>query len=1286
MNTSARLLLPVLVLLAPGGLVPACRTQESGAPFPRDPESPRAAQVARATDVVQQWKAHQRLYVKGDVGLGPAQLDSLEQWLDTHAVNWAVVLVKNATGEQYTDPEGRGYSGVEAVNQALGRGLMNRTAFGQHTDPRTREADAAFMIVFLDEHKLSYAASEAQNKRQLGREQWVGNLDATAIAALRNGGRILDAVQGTVSKINGQMDARITGEIEARNRAAAAERAARAQAITQAGAALDGAASALTLLETETAKFTRGHQGMTGDLARPDVAALRAELQLAKVRLERGDPAKASASAAALRSRVDLHLQAVARYESDRAELDNLDHRLKAQATRNQAAAAGAPLRAGQEALARARTEHERGDSSYRAYLETAGQCAVAAENAITAAAKLAEQRRLLVGAGSASFLAALGIVGLVLNRRRLGVKTEAEQLFRTWERGLGEKNLALFELLDRRATVVGSAAEEARQRYSGDTLELSEHIIKDVDELFIMSSSTGRVLQDAQELLAPKTLPPRLANRFLRGRFRRALGLLRDHPIEFKPDSALELVVRGPRTERDRLLGQVASYQPFTMTFTELIEAFNQRAARALAALETVESSVISAGATLEQTQKHISAATALEPELERLAAEDGLFKVPALFGQLLPSAQKNLGEAIKTAVTDPVGSLRARGALARQQSDDAAALVDLLLEARKTAVPGLRASRQVLQEAELTVDWIEVELRQFSERCDAIVAAALTRSASQDIQGIGADLRKLAARAERAVELARLRREGARTQIKATGAEVEAARKDLSLALGKEPAALLREVGADPSELLAKAEEQWRVAGAALGRGEVEAAGQALKVLATLAQDAAGIVVASRQAFAEQEGTLAALREETTRIECELPAHEQVLEGIQTRHAPSVLLLRAGDAAHPDANGTVEDNLAEARAHLAAAKELAAGSVGAFRAGRVLEAADRLRQLRGRLESARYRLQEIQEKAASLAKAEAENARCLERLEGRQRECGGMVAARTTMAPTVRAFEGANALLAGARAAVQATVGDPFQAAADLEAAGKALEQVADKARCDRDVFEQAQRTVTAANAQLAEAQRLERAAATDPVGDSAAILEARAALQPLAAALRMAQDRLGAAHGDWHALDTEASRIATEAGRHAATLRGELERAQAALAALSAAATAVRLAGAWTGRYGVRIMGSPGSDVLARASGLLQAGQYEQALAQAAQARRLADLAVAEAEAEVRRRQFAEQQRLEAERQRRAAEEEARRSSWASSGAGSSTSGSSWGSTGSGVSTSSFSSDSGVATSSW
>ncbi len=1272
----------LLASLAAFATVPLASAAPAGSPV-------EAVRVASATDVVRQWRPGLHLFVKGNVGAGDAALNTLASWLAEQGTNWVVVLAENAEGETYTDAEGRTYRGVEAVNHALGKGLMNQTAFGQQVDARTGERNAAFFILFLKERRLSYYGSDAQDKRGLGEDHWVGNLDRAAVSAMRNGARVVDAAKDTVSTLNRRLEDRIAAEARERQQRAVAEQKAREQAAQRAAAALEKARADYLVAETKSGEFSRRFPDLTGDLGRLELTGLKIELAAVQAAVEQGDPQSAVRKAEALHARVQTLLRALEQYPRDGRTLESLATQLQAEAGRPSASRVPGPVQSARESLEAARREYARGDSSYVALLEAASRAVATARMAVAGAEAAAARQQVFLGMTLFSLLAGAAVVGLLLNRRRLPVMVEARHLHELWRNALSEKTTALFALLDRRLGVLGESEEETVRRYRGGTLQLGRQIIQDVDELFIMSSCAGRVLEQAGELVAPAGIWLRLLNLFGRTRYRQAVALLRDHPIAFKPEEGLELVVRGQRTERDRLAGDLQSYRPFTMTFHELIEAFNQRAERALAGLEELENALLTAPDKFKRIQEAIDAAKTAEQELASSAREDGWFDLKRLFAGLLPSAQRHLARARQTAVSDPIDGLRGDGARAGQQASDAAALVDLARQARAGLLPRARDAEKALAAQGIGTAWIGEALHQVSLEADQAVSAALERPAEKEIAALRQAIENLATAATEAVALDQLRREQALPQIAQATAAVREARAELGSALGLPPGETLREDGHDPTELLASAQAQLEAAIAALSRGDLSATRNALDSVEALTTQANHVVEATRRAFGDYAPAAEALEQEVRRIGARVPEHAATLAQIRQSYAPAVLGLGAGDPAHPNANGTLEDNIQETEAHLGRARLALDNAASRFRQARVLESAAQLQTVKQELDTALYRLSEIQEKRRRLSETEAANRRLLDTLEQRCRQCETLASQPTTMAATIKTFEAAAHSLEMARGAVSGVPADPFAAAESLARTQAELDRVAEQARRDREIYEQTGRSLAAAEKQLADAERIALRSATDNLPDSGAVQQARGVVASLRTELQALQAGYQSPHGYWHALDEAASGMANRAAAAAATLKGELEQAEASVAALSAASDRVRAAAGWTGGYGVVILGAPGAEVLTQARVHLERGEYTLARQVAENARRAAERAIAQAQAEAQRRRLEEEERLERERRRRR-EEEARRmahqSSFPSGFGGSHGGGSSWGSSGSGTRTSSFSSGSGVRTSSW
>lgn len=879
---------------------------------------------------------------------------------------------------------------------------------------------------------------------------------------------------------------------------------------------------------------------------------------------------------------------------------------------------------------------------------------------------------------------ATLAGTGFVLNRRRRPVKREAEQLLADWDRALDRKLEVLIEEMEQRIGLyLGPASGADRRPYAGETLRLAGAIRADIGSLYILWTSASKVLETAAALIRARGLSA--VHGFLfPGRYRLGIALLRDEPVPFDPAEGLPRIFGQERTWRDDLLGDLASYEPFRKSFQEIVAELDLRAARAAAALDRVQSSLDEGPHALDETGERLRRTASLREELERAAAE-GLFRLTPLWDAALPAATVALTRASALLPADPVGAVAGDGAAAGRISIEAAQLAGLAAAARRGVLAAVAAGETALRQAGIASGWIETERAGLSGRADALAARAAEVSVAAGIEELAQGLADLGVRVERAVDLARILGETARPEAREAEGLVQAARGELGAALGLAPERLLREEGADPSGFLEQAGRQADAAQEALGRGDLDGAETALDEVARAAAEAAGIVEATRQAFAAQPETVEKRRAETGRVEGLLPEHERILAGIRERFAPSVLALRDGDPGHPEANGNLADNPEEVRAHVGFAHGKLDRSVAAFREGRLLAAARLLREVEAHQELAVHRLEEVAERRARLARTVEANQDLLATLEARVREGRVSIAGDPrTMRPTVASFEQGERQVEQARRAVEAAPGDPFLAAEELLAARATLDQVHDRmAPDDRVLHAEAARSVAAAGGRLESAAALAQRAAADGVPDSPGINAAGRALQSLAAAQAAAREALRIAHGDWKALDAEADHVEAEAGRWTATLSGEIAAAGQAAEALSRAARKVRDAGAWSGAYGIIVGGRPGAAALSRASSLLEQGRYEEVREAAESAYREAIQAITAAEAAVRLRRAEEERREEqrrAEERRRRSEAASRssRSSGSSSGSGGSgwgggggsgSSRSSWGSSGSG-----------------
>ena len=1242
--------LTLLFLLAGLSGVPA-QTE-----MPADLETPQARRVTQATDVVNIWKPQQHLYLKGNTGVSEENLAGLEKWLDDKAPNWTVVLIESADGENYTDAAGQTYAGMDAVEHALGKGLPNLTAFGQMTDPRTREANGAFFVLFLRERKFSYFGSTAQDKRGLGEDHWQGNLDGPAIAAMRGGGRIVDAAKDTITHIEGRLSSAIAAEANrseqeaaererARAAEAASEEAAKEASMNRAKSELLGAGNALDLLEKESAEMLRANPNLTGGSGMPDLGRWRGELGIAQVALDRGDAAAATRVAAEAKSWAESCLKDMAKCRNAMQRTEHMKRRRQELAGHKFSAWAKEELSRLQATLEQASKPQ---GLEFKAYARMIAEAEILLQ---TAELKIHQQEMVVAAAqrnllllGSGALVLLLG-AGWFLNHRRRGAMRECLDLLQTWHGTLGEKNQALLKLLDRSASIVGPTMEELVWRYKGETRSLGEQVIKDVDEILIMASCANRILTAAKSKVIPSNPWFWTVNLFSAWYYRATTHLLRDLPIAFDPAQGLEPILQGVQTKRDRLFADLSAYPPFSLPFDQLLASLTERVERCAPNLDTIESSLTSVNPFLKEVQETIDAARSKETEISDAEKKDGLLRIYPVFSEILPAAQAAQLEATEVALCDAVGALRHPGADAKRKSDDALALIKAVGAFRNEALATIYEDQKALAAGGRMTQWIPDALENASQESERLARMAMTAGVASEIQTFQENLEQFRQRVAGAARLNRACQEDAKKATDDTTALIEAARKELGTALSLPSDQVLHEKELDPSQRVENAIAQSAFMRTTLDQGDVAASQNALDAIERLTRQAREIVEATRNAFQEHPSLSAACKSETLRLEALLPEHEAILSSIEREYAPSVLLLGAGDPTHPNANGTIGDNLVEIRGHLASARDLWLQANQMLEKAAVMRSAEALAQAQSHQETARFRLEEIKEKQARLTATDAGNAKLLSQLASRNDELAPEVDDPRTMAPTRSIFDKATQDLAAARCLAEASRRDPFQAEQTLMSVSQGLDAVAEHVRCDRDLYGQAQASLETADGLLASLQRLSLQARNDRIVDSAAITRALDAAGGLAVRLANVRQAFAQPHNDWQTIDNEAGRIATEAGQLAAALRNELQEAESAMSAITLAAGSVRNAGGWAGAFGVSIFGSPGSDYLSKARSFLESGDYPGARAAAESARRIAEQALAEAEALVRRRRQEEEEREQEMRRRRRQEEQMR-----------------------------------------
>ncbi|MBI2386420.1 MAG: hypothetical protein HYV14_10450 [Elusimicrobia bacterium] len=1026
-------------------------------------------------------------------------------------------------------------------------------------------------------------------------------------------------------------------------------------------------------LERASGSFLKAHPKATGDLARPDLRAMREKLASAESALAANPSgAKSAADAVAAEARrvqaaLNEHAAGADQIAASEAVLSQLE-------SRERAGSASTDLVTAKQSLREAREARDLGASTWSSQLQSAKSALANAERSIADAdadasrnAMLAMIFWILLGLGTAGTSA-------FLNWRARKARGKAEAELTKWDAILETKLDAVIDELDKRMDVyVGPISGEKSRGWEDETDAAAAKVRQDAGRAKLYLAMARNIHDRATALVRPKAMTLGwIVNQLWPSRYLKAEAMLAAEPLTFKPEDGFDALFEKKSDWRGDLYGEAKDYAPVSENFESVMAKFNATSRSAVAALDEIEKASTGYGAAFDATEAAIAAAAKKAAE----AASGAFFRLPELAASILPQAKETLAAARGKAAKNPIGAMKGQGALAGRMAADSKSLAELALSMYRDELAVTDPIVAALTAASVGTKWIADDRAALDARASKLASSLAQSDGAKGLASLQA------AYAERAASLAKAKNglsriAASRAEAVKSAAAVEAARSQAASRLGLEADVMLREAKNDPTERLTAAAVALDEASAKLGEGKLAEAEASQKLGADLVAQADAIVSASLQSLKEQDGDVAGRIAEAQRLDALLPERAEVLKTIKRDFAASTLGLAAGDVSHPNSNGTIDDNVDEAQVAIDAAKAKREKAVRQFREAKLLEAASLLDQAMAHESIAQSRLDEIAEKRARLDKAVVDNGAFLEKLEAKVRSWKTEIPDdKRTMRPTMAAYADSVKSLGEARSASDMKKGDPFKVAAAIAAVSAGLDQLWVRLNNDRDAYAEVVRSLKAADAQLGSAARLAQEAQGDGVADSPAITSALRELANLRSAYESALAASRVEHGEWPKVDAEADRITAQAAHVAASLKGEIAAAARATEVISNAAHKVREATNWTGSYGVSVPGSPGSGSLNSAKSALNSGDYDGAIRYAEAARSAAISAIQTAEAEVSRRRREEEEerrRQEEERRRRQqeeddrrrrSEEDSRRSSSGSSGGGSSWGGSSSG----------------------
>ena len=985
--------------------------------------SDQAQVVQRATDVVEQWSDQQHLYVKGDVGVSRERLDELEQWLDKNGPHWTVVLMRDSSGERYRSIDGRSYSGMDAVEQALGRGLSNKTGFGLLEDSRTGETDGTVFVLSLADRAFSYFASDAQDRRGLGESHWRGRLDRPAYRAMASGRRVVDAVKDTVTSINRGLDRAITAEEEARR--SRERELQRARLRTEQLA--ERASVALEQVAQLSSQFRDQYPDAEGELAFPPLDEWQDQLDEILEQVSTPDVRAASQRAATLVDEIEgltVAYQAHAGFPDQFAEWE--ERVRKANVGPGEIAAP--TIAAAQAKLNEAVQMRDNGDRQWTQALDAVGQLLSQAQQEVAAEQERIEARlrrqRLVRSALLAALVGAtvcLAIVLFILNRRREPVRDRAVK--RLQERSSQVQNTSdgMLGLLERTQVLIGAEQDLDKRGTTGRSLEVSKQTINDVDRLFIMSRTIDRQLEEIKQLIEPVSPWGRVLNLFGQSNYAQAIEILDERRLTFTPEDGIKLLAEEGQ-QGATPLGNINDQEHFDLTFEELLQQYRSRYERAKTSLDSLEDCWSNLIPMLEQLQTKIQTLGEGDQRLAELAEQDGWFPLPGCLDVLLPAIQQAHDDAESTGVSDPLTAIHETLARGHRQADEADSLLNAISSFRETQLPGVLGRAKDLEGEGREIQWVHDFLKQLGEQADELARQIADESKASAVEELQGQLTDLAERTSKCLELHQQLRGPSAEHVQQTKNQVVQARSELADQLQQPVTQVLHEADRDPDLSIQAAERQLASAEAALDRGAVLPGQAAIDEAEMLLQTAQGFVVTTQEQFQQQPDWRARLSDRFSDVSRNLTSAVGIIEALRSEFVPEVLVLseaRPGFAAW-DSEPSSDDVAPSLGDHQRRVKELLERSQHEIdraeslrQGGRILEAADRLAESEQALEYVAGLCQQVEQLRSDLKQLQLTNQRSYSDLEGRLEHLRGEAKDPRTQQRTIETSERCSRLL---------------------------------------------------------------------------------------------------------------------------------------------------------------------------------------------------------------------------------------------------------------------------------
>jgi hypothetical protein len=1230
------------------------------------PSDANYARIESVQDVIELWDNQRRLFVKGDLAVSEQSLADLAIWLATHGPHWTVVLMDDADGQAFTAPDRRVYFGMDAVEFALGKGLTNRTAFGQLHHPSTGETDGAIFVLFLKERKFSYFSSEAQDRRGLGRSHWIGELDQPALRAMRGGGRIVDAVKDTVKSINQRLDRAIQEEKES-------ARQAELERLRDLQAARESMIHVKELIEqviAERVRLRERQRDARGELANPPVEEWSEQLARIEDGLSENNAGQAQPQLKQLATQIDAYLYGYAALEGYGPNRSDLERAIAELSTAPNRVTADS-IQQLQKILSESDDKARNGDLALTETLRQAEEKIAQGrklqfEEEVRLEQQRARQRlirQILVGVAGALSLLLVGVL-IAFNRLRKPTRDRALEMLKSRESTVAKETDGLDQLFSRSADLLGSRDRIDQRGYTGTTRAMGLQALGDIDDLLIMNKEIRRVILMSRSLIEPKGLWNSILNRFSREPFDQSIQKLSGAPLTFSRATGIPIVLMDIVRQKAKEQGQPEPTEipdEVVLTFDEIYQAIQARRQRAVQTIEKLEHSLMNVNDELNRLQTELQKALDQDTRLSNASDGDGLFALPNYFDILIPSAQQDIQEADALSASDAVAAIDGPIQKGSRKLKEASELASCIEEFRLQGLPEMISLAEKLRGLNYPTSWMDGEWNHRSQWANALMEKGAKESIASEMAQWKESIELLLASSRQAWDLAQRIHDTTAPRLALLKDEIHRARQELGERHQLPPERMLVEPNFNPDDFLAAAHRSLDAASTMLKQGRVHACIEALDGCDAAVEQAVATIESSQQSSREFDSRKGEqeerLQHATTRFDNlweQIRKAEQEYSEDSLRLAYSTPALPKTDTEEPTAEPSLEREgqrapqlLDRARDRASACSSILTNAQDMYRQGMLLssmgkvqEATSMIAQMNIRLDRVADHLERLESTVVENQKGWAASIDAVKRLVDAQRD-------RMVTLPTldqIQALANHVGQIQQNHTSPQART-NPFEFAQTLHSTQKRIAELEAMIISDRHGYAEAQRALEGAVQQWQVANQFVKQSRSDNIPDSPATSEGVRRIESLERNLLNVQQDFAKDHGDWRSISSRSASIQSDLATVSRQLNTELQQANATLEAFQQASQMVYDAEHWTGQWGIRVDGSPGVRTLEAARASLQRGQYPAALDASRRAYSEAHTEIQRAERKVAARRMEIQQAEERKRRERMAAESTR-----------------------------------------